>query len=1072
LLKGIFKYGGFIYDLRAYDLGDAITLYLSSPMVKGRVFLDGGLPDEEGEIEPATWSDLYISIGAGSMKVSSRQQKIGKTIYKSLLNTEALSKLGQIIRGMKVGCSSSNMELGGELFNSGFTPMKTIRYTYPNNSYIETEVGVLQELEYYGPNDVSLRLTEDYTYSEKIFQEDKTHQKLKLDLSEFVKYSGVDVSWDMSGDRLYTLQEIIERNPDKDYAWLQDRKYHVVTEIEDVERVCKLIWNHKGLVAFDTETTGLTVNLTSRRGEGDRLVGMVFAIEAGEAYYFPVAHKKIKNICNEGNEQFIIEKYFKPILEKKDLLCQNGSYDWKVMHNYGICINIVHDLLILMKVTMWNDHRNMSLGLKPMEKFALNKDSLSLSDFTQGKFGDEFKFWDLDEESTKFYACPDTDLLLEVFQWAVDLDLLGQYDAHKIYEIEVLFSIVIAYQEYYGHYVDMSKIDELVEAIKQDKEVSYKKMVDFVGVDFNPKSTKDLPNICFNILDLPVVEVTGAGNNSTGKDTRKSWLRSSAVSEEKKDFIKNLNRYLDARTLESNFTKNLSKFATNDGLMFSEVHQFLETGRVSTSNPNYQGYSDVVKKYVGPRPGFYAGDADYSSVEARIMVSMAGCKPMIEKMRDPDADFHRLKASDMFGVPYELVTDPLRKMAKGVNFGILYGLGDPNLGLELFGKKTPDNTRKAKKQKALYFVGMEELRGFIETAKEQGISKHFSTTYFKRRRYYDFRTVRKDTIERQSCNAKIQGTAADIYKQAMVRLFIDIKNRGMIGKFLISAFVHDEGFFEIHKSIDPMLALSMTSKAMMLEIDDWCPLYIGAGFGRTWYEAKHTEIPIQVQQEFLKQYGETGLDWWDGDTEKLSNWIVGNIHNYKRDRVLNYLRDKGNWGKVLNPVENELAHSLMREIKDGEIIEGCVDTNVDIKDDMLENLQEFCRLFNCVDLFENADVRKPVLEEESSNLDNVSSEELMQEDDIDPKQLLLARINMLGVFTTRTSRGSTLYIKYDDNDKTLMTLVNNTLIKEPGDVEVIAIKDDGKEYSTGIKTSMKAYPKLLTIYVSRRNLVY
>src|SRR5699024_11178918 len=118
----------------------------------------------------------------------------------------------------------------------------------------------------------------------------------------------------------------------------------------------------------------------------------------------------------------------------------------------------------------------------------------------------------------------------------------------------------------------------------------------------------------------------------------------------------------------------------------------------------------TVKKYIIPRAGFYMMDADYSSVEARIMVSMAGCRVMVEKLKDPDTDYHTQKASDMFGVPYELVTHKLRKMSKGVNFGILYGVGDPNLGVNLYGSKSPENTRKAKHQKELYFKGMEELK--------------------------------------------------------------------------------------------------------------------------------------------------------------------------------------------------------------------------------------------------------------------------------------------------------------------------------------------------------------------------
>lgn len=1070
MLVGSFKYGGYVFGLRGYDFGDNISLYLSCPIVKSQKLIDSGIQIGD-DVIPATWNDLYLSIGIGFIKADCYTETEDGVKYKNRLNVEALSRLGSIVRGMKSGVTRDKL-ISVDLFNVGFNPTKFMEYEFDSGK-IKMQLGIINELKYVGEDGVEVELSEDGSYTDKIWKNTSTQHKFKLDLSEFVTKS-IDASddWDFSSEvgKIFSLQEIINKNPDKSYVWLNERKYHVVKTIEEVEQVCKKIWQHKGLVAFDTETTGLNVNITSRQGIGDRLVGMVFCIEPGEAYYFPIAHKKIQNICTPGNEAFIIEKYFKPILEQKDILCHNGSYDWKVMYNYGICTNIKHDTLILFKVTMWNDNRNLGLGLKKLTHTFLNRDSFELSDFVEGKFGeDNIKFWDFDEESTKYYACPDTDNLLELYEYTVSQDLLGKYDAKKTYEIEVLFSIVIAYQEYYGHYVDTSKIDDLVAAIKRDKEETYKQMVDYVGMDFNPKSSSDMQKICFEKLKLPIIDYTDAGNPSTGKDTRKAWLNSSNVSEENKTFIKNLNKFLDARTLESNFTNNIDKFATVDGLMFSVVQQFLETGRVSTKNPNYQGYSDVVKKHVGPRPGYYAMDADYSSVEARIMCSMAGCTGMIEKLKDPDADYHRLKASDMFGVPYELVTDLLRKMSKGVNFGILYGLGDPNLGANLFGVKSPENTRKAKKQKELYFKGMEELKGFIEYSRNQGTSNNFSTTFFKRRRYYDPRTTRKDTIERQSCNARIQGTAADIYKLAMVRLFLEIKNRGWMGKVLISAFVHDECYLEISKEIDPFVMLSVLRKCMMLEIEGWCPLFIGAGFGRTWYEAKKTEIPVQVQEYLVNTYGETGVDWWQGDTAHLCNWVVNSIMEYKRDRVRDYIKNEDNWGKVLKPAENELAHSLLSDMKRGIKVEGAIDTEINPSKDMIENLKEFARVFDCLDVFEQANIQAPA-QAERNNLESDEEDEVLQrEDDIDPHKVLLMRLNMIGVHSAKTGDGTKIYFKYHENDPVFMKLVRGTIDKHSGEIEVIAIKDDGCEYTTGLTTSMAAYPKLLQLYLSRNN---
>lgn len=1075
MLVGSFKYNNYIYGVKAYDFGDYISVYLNPTTPKGKFFLDKGVPlDDEGNYQIPRWEELFVSVGMGFVKCDCYTGTIstsnGEVNVKNAVNVKLLQAFANILRGMKSGCSRNN-EMNDDLFNIGFNPHKITKYEY-ENGYISLKLKIIHELKYTNhAKGISLELEEDGSYETKIWSDSNVKHKFKLDLSEFLKVT-VDDDWsfDDGDDKIFSLQEIIERNPDKQYVWLKGRKYHIIKTIEEVEIICKKIWKHKGLVAFDTETTGLKINVTSRVGLADRLVGMVFSITPGEAYYFPIAHKKIKNICTPGNEQFIIEKYFKPILEQKQLLCHNGSYDWKVMYIYGICCNIVHDTYILFKVTLWNDHRNLALSLKKLTSVFLNRDSFELSDFVRGKFGENVQFWDLEEESVKYYACPDTDNLIELFEYAVNERLLEKYEAKKIYEIEVLFSIVIAYQEFYGHCVDVDNLDALNEAIKRDKEENYKFMTDMVGHDFNPKSNKDLPKVCFEELGLPVIGLTDAGNPSTGKDTRKAWLKSTSLSNEKKAFVRALGKYLDARTLESNFTKNISKFATEDGLMFSEVSQFLETGRVSTSDPNYQGYSDVVKHYIPPRMGYYGIDADYSSVEARIMCSMAGCGVMVKKMSDPDTDYHRQKASDMFQIPYELVTDELRKMSKGVNFGILYGLGDPNLGENLRGVKSPENTKYAKRMKKLYFKGMEELESFIDESKMQGTKYHYSKTFFKRRRYYDERITRKDTIERRSCNARIQGTAADLYKLAMVRLFLKIKENGWLGKVLISAFVHDECFLEVHKSIDPCVMLKVLRECMMIDIEGWCPLFIGAGFGRNWYEAKHTEIPVQVQDYMVNTFGETGLDWWDGDTEKLCNWSVKCIENYKRDRVINFMKNEENWGKALKPTENELAHSILKDISKGQKVEGAITDECTPSDDMLENLKEFSRVFDCMDLFEKANIQKPTQVKTNNTEVEEDEESISDAEQYSKNDIILMRLNVLGTHMAKTAEGKKLYFKYDANDKAFMNIIYGVVTKESGDIEVIAVDSTGQQYTTGISTSAKAYPAILQLYVNHANM--
>lgn len=1066
MLTGQFKYKGHTYGVEAYDFDDSIVAYLTPYTSEDKKYLDTGIHTGASDMG-AQWDKLYVSVGIGNVYAScytlEEEDETGKVVkFKNELNSSLLRKFGAIIRGMKSSCTNNNKVIDG-LYDT-FNPSKVLKYTFPTG-YMCLEVRTIREMSYVN-DDVSLSLEEDFSFSLKIEKLTSVNHKYALDLSEFIAPVD-DGDWDLGDEEvIYTLSEIIEMHPDREYAWLKNRRYKVVKDRAEMIEICKKIWDHDGIVAFDTETTGLNVSVLSKQGMGDRLVGMVFSISPGESWYFPIRHKKIKNLCTEAEESDFINKYFKPILETKPLLCHNGAFDWKVMFYYGIFINLVEDTYILFKVTMWNDHRDMALGLKSLVKMILNRDSFELKDFVKGRFGDFVKFWDLDEESVKNYACPDTDSLLELFLYTVDTHLLDEYGAKKVYQIEVAFSLCIAYQEYYGHCVDIERIDDLVKAIVDTKTSEYEAMEEIVGHAFNPRSNKEMPKILYEELKYPIYEYTNTGNPSCGKKARKKLMEElDPEGNPKYPLISHLHNYLESCTLESNFTKNIGKFATEDGLMFSEVEQFLETGRVSVKNPNYQSYSDTVKKYIVPRPGFYALDADYSSVEARIMVSMAGCKDMVERMKDPDTDYHTIKAAQMFNIPYELVSHKQRKMSKGVNFGILYGLGDPNLGVTLYGEKTPENTRKAKHQKELYFKGMEELRGFIDKSKAQGVNQHFSTTYFGRRRYYDPRRVRQDTIERQSCNARIQGTAADIYKVAMVRLLHQLRKRGWLGKILISAFVHDECFLEVSKSLDPMIVLGVLRKCMMLDNPGWCPLFIGAGFGENWYEAKNTEIPIQVQDSFVERFGDSGLIWWDGNTKKLCDFVVNEIHLYGRDRVINYLKDAENKGKVLKPAINSLAHEVLDAIKDGASIEGCVCQDVESKVDMLENLMEFGKAFDCVELVKSADVRRP--ENLPADTDESSYDEEDDEDfDVAAAftTLVFMYIDKVGCYYRNCSEGDEIYFRYYDSAPDFMKELHSLLSKKPGNAHLYAVKPDHSIYDTGMMVDRSVYPELIKIY--------
>jgi hypothetical protein len=258
--------------------------------------------------------------------------------------------------------------------------------------------------------------------------------------------------------------------------------------------------------------------------------------------------------------------------------------------------------------------------------------------------------------------------------------------------------------------------------------------------------------------------------------------------------------------------------------------------------------------------------------------------------------------------------------------------------------------------------------------------------------------------------------------------------------------------------------LKMLRECMMLEIPGWCPLYTGCGFGTNWYDAKKTEIPVQVQQKMVDTWGESGLDWWDGDTDKLFYWEVGEINDYKRDRVINYMKNKDNWGKVLSPVENGFAHEVLDEIKIGRHVDGVVDKDVSSKKDMLENLEEFSKAFGIMDLFKQADIQKP---DYSATNNTVDLEEDDREEDkaikVDPREIMKARVDTFGACFLDTDGGKRLYFNWGDGR--FRVLVKQILQRNPGDIECWTIVD-GKEMFANMKTNMSAYSQIVSVYMS------
>ena len=265
---------------------------------------------------------------------------------------------------------------------------------------------------------------------------------------------------------MYTcIEDVIKAHPNKEFSWLLGKDYRIVDD-EHLDEICKYIMDWDGYVYYDTETTGLNINFKSRVGQADQLVGIVLSVKYGESFFFPTQMKSIKNLCN-GDHWYFMEHYMRPILEGKQLVAHNMTYDWKVAYIYDINANIVHDTMALIKLTIGAEVKDYPMGLKENAKTLLGRDSLELSDLLKDdEWGEsDIKFWDLPYELVRLYACADTDNTNGLLQYALQSDLLTKYNAKKVYEIEIAFSFAVSYQEFFGHRIDVSNLAVVRKAI-------------------------------------------------------------------------------------------------------------------------------------------------------------------------------------------------------------------------------------------------------------------------------------------------------------------------------------------------------------------------------------------------------------------------------------------------------------------------------------------------------------------------------------------------------------------------------------------------------------------------------
>ena len=328
-------------------------------------------------------------------------------------------------------------------------------------------------------------------------------------------------------------------------------------------------------------------------------------------------------------------------------------------------------------------------------------------------------------------------------------------------------------------------------------------------------------------------------------------------------------------------------------------------------------------------------DADYSQIEYRVLVAMAKEPELAAMFENPDTDYHTLMASRMYGVPYASVSPKMRSDAKSFNFGIPYGMGFKSLAILLTGMSGPAQVEEAKEKYELYFKDQPNVRLFFDQVKEAALVNKYTKTYWSRYRYYSFTdkdgkvsNAKRASALRQAGNACIQGTAADIFKISVARNFMWIRRNKLYGDVLISNMVHDEQLMEINcDKINTQRAAGDIIKNMEFSINGFPTLFVGAGFGSCWADAKGkmAEMHPLLAQNLTKEAENAPLRVESSIPNKqILDYYANRVYDFRFNRIKDYLEDPENYGKPLYPVigamlELQFTYGLEKEFSGEEL---------------------------------------------------------------------------------------------------------------------------------------------------------
>ncbi|SEI95589.1 DNA polymerase I [Dyadobacter koreensis] len=594
-------------------------------------------------------------------------------------------------------------------------------------------------------------------------------------------------------------------------------RYHTIDTPETMTSLAQYL-SLQTAFCFDTETTALeTIDAD--------LVGLSFSYVPGEAFYVPIP-------ADKGQAQEIVE-YFREVFENEAIekIAQNIKYDILVLKNYDIEVKgKLHDTM-LAHYLLEPDKRH---GMDILAETYLNYEPVSITSLIGKKGIKQGNMRDVSIPEATQYAGEDADITLQLHK--IFAKELPKYNAQKLFEkVEMPLVQVLASMENTGVRLDSNALAEMSLVLENDLRKTESEIFEIAGQSFNIGSPKQLGEVLFDkmkLIDKP--KKTKTGQYATGEEILSEL-------EGQFEIARKILDYRELQKLKSTYVDALPTLVSpRTGRIHTSYNQAVAaTGRLSSTNPNLQNIPirtprgrEIRKAFIPDNEDFQILSADYSQIELRIMAAFSEDASMIEAFNQ-GRDIHATTASKVFKVELPDVTSDMRRKAKMVNFGIIYGISAFGLGQRL---SIPRG--EASEIIKAYFEEFPAVKRYMDKVVFDARDQHYVETILGRRRYLPDINSRNQTnrgfAERNAINAPIQGSAADMIKVAMINIHDFIKQEKLRSRMILQ--VHDELVFDVHRD-EISLIKEKVDELMRTAIPLQVKMETGIGIGANWLEA-------------------------------------------------------------------------------------------------------------------------------------------------------------------------------------------------------------------------------------------